>query len=149
MATAPTTIYTFEQQQYIDSVKKGTYHLEWLKDLRPAWGIRAKLKDPARGLTLQDVNAAYAGEPEDAPKLRTMAPRGAVVDPDLPDMGYNYNEKYLVWADNVVPLYEEAVARQWSATRDIPWEELKPLAEDIERAQCQICTLLTEVETIA
>ena len=149
MATVTPSIYTFDQQQYIDSVKKGTYDLQWLRDPRPTWGIRAKAKDPARGLTLQDVNAAYAGEPEDAPKLRSMAPRGAVVDPDVPDMGYEYNEKYLVWADNIVPLYEEAVARQWSATRDIPWDELKPLPEDIERAQCQICTLLTEVEMIA
>ena len=37
-------------------------------------------------------------------------------------MGYVYNEKYQAWAENVVPLYEEAVARQWSATRDIPWD---------------------------
>ena len=50
-----------------------------------------------------------------------MAPRGAVVEPDVPDMGYAYNEKYQVWAENVVALYEEAVARHWSATRDIPW----------------------------
>jgi hypothetical protein len=64
-------------------------------------------------------------------------------------MGYTYNEKYQVWAENVVPLYEEAVARQWSATRDIPWDELKQLPEDIERAQCQIATLLTEIEMIA
>jgi hypothetical protein len=64
-------------------------------------------------------------------------------------MGYAYNEKYLVWADNVVPLYEEATARQWSATRDIPWDQLKKLPDDLERAQCQIATLLTEVEMIA
>jgi len=149
VVTTSQNIYTFDQQQYIDSLKKGNYDFQWLKDDRPTWGIRAKPKDPERGLTLQDVNAAYAGEPEDAPKLRTMAPRGAVLDPDLPDMGYALNEKYLVWADNIVPLYEEAVARQWSATRDIPWDELKPLPEDIERAQCQISTLLTEIEMIA
>jgi len=149
MTTTSETFYTFDQQQYIDSVRKGTYDLQWLKDERPTWGIRARPKDPQRGLTLQDVNAAYAGVPEDSPKLRTMAPRGAVVDPDVPDMGYTYNEKYQVWADNVVPLYEEAVARQWSATRDIPWDELKPLPEDIERAQCQVATFLTEVEMIA
>jgi hypothetical protein len=149
MTTVKESILTSDQEQYVDSVKKGSYDLQWLKDPRPTWGIRARVKDPERGLTLQDINRAYAGEPEDAPVLRTMAPRGAVVDRDVPDMGYTYNEKYQVWAENIVPLYEEAVARQWSATRDIPWEELKALPDDIERAQCQIATLLTEIEMIA
>ena len=45
--------------------------------------------------------------------------------------------------------YEEAVARQWSSARDIPWDELKPLPDDLERAMCQLCTFLTEVEFIA
>jgi hypothetical protein len=54
-----------------------------------------------------------------------------------------------VWSDNVRELYEEAVARQWSATRDIPWNELEELPDDIEHAMCQLCTLLTEVEMIA
>ena len=141
--------YNEQQQEYIENLKKGRFHLGWLKDDLLRWGVRATPRDPERGLTLQDINAAYAGEPEDAPELCTMAPRGAAVDPDVPDMGYVYNEKYQVWAENIVPLYEEAVARQWSATRDIPWDELKPLPEDLERAQCQISTFLTEVEMIA
>jgi hypothetical protein len=80
-----------------------------------------------------------------------MAARGATLDTDTvyPDMGYIYNEKYQVWADNIVPLYEEAVQRPWSATRDIPWDTLTPLPDDLERAQCQISTFLTEVEMIA
>ncbi len=31
-------------------------------------------------------------------------------------------------------LYEEAVARQWSSARDIPWCELKPAPDDLECA---------------
>jgi hypothetical protein len=142
-------VFTDEQHEYIDNLKKGRYSLEWLNDPRPNWGIRATMRQPDRGLTLQDINAAYAGTPQDAPELRVMAPRGSIVDPDVPDMGYTYNQKYQVWSDNVVALYEEATARQWSATRDIPWDELKPLPDDLERAQCQIATLLTEVEMIA
>jgi hypothetical protein len=142
-------VFTEQQHVYIDELKKGRFDFEWLKDPRPNWGIRAAMKNPQRGLTLQDINTAYAGVPDDAPELRVMAPRGSVVDPDVPDMGYVYNQKYQVWADNVVALYEEACARQWSATRDIPWDELKPLPDDLERAQCQIATLLTEVEMIA
>ena len=123
-------VFSEQQHEYIDNLRKGRYDFEWLKDPRPNWGIRAKMRNAERGLTLQDINAAYAGVPEDAPVLRTMAPRGSVVDPDVPDMGYVYNEKYQVWSDNVVALYEEACARQWSATRDIPWGELKPLPDD-------------------
>lgn len=142
-------VFNEQQHDYIEELKKGRYDFEWLKDPRPNWGIRATMQRPERGLTLQDINSAYAGVPEDSPELRTMAPRGSVVDPDVPDMGYVYNQKYQVWSDNVVALYEEACARQWSATRDIPWDELKPLPDDLERAQCQIATLLTEVEMIA
>jgi len=142
-------VFSEQQHEYIDSLKKGRYDLEWLKDPRPNWGIRATMRNPERGLTLQDINAAYAGVPENAPALRVMAPRGSIVDADVPDMGYVYNQKYQVWSDNVAALYEEACARQWSATRDIPWDELKPLPDDLERAQCQIATFLSEVEMIA
>jgi len=148
-ARAPGQVFTEEQQTYVDNLKKGRYDLQWLNDPRPNWGLKAKMRDAERGLTLQDINKTYAGEPEDAPALRTMAPRGAVIDPDVPDMGYVYNDKYLVWSDNVSALYEEACGRQWSATRDIPWDELKPLPDDMERAQCQIATFLSEVEMIA
>jgi hypothetical protein len=46
-------------------------------------------------------------------------------------------------------LYEEAVQRQWSSATDIPWAQLAPLPDEIERAMCQLCTFLTEVEFIA
>ena len=138
-----------EQWQYIENVRKGRFDLGWLRDEGPTWGIRATPRESERGLTLLDVNAAYAGEPEDVAPHKCMAPRGAVVDPNVPDLGFEYNEKYLVWAENIVPLYEEAVSRQWSATRDIPWDTLKPLPEDLERAQCAICTLLAELEMVA
>src|SRR5260370_28942389 len=52
-------------------------------------------------------------------------------------------------ADRVVTLYEEAKARQWNATRDIPWSELERLPDDLEKATCQLCTFLTEVEFVA
>jgi hypothetical protein len=46
-------------------------------------------------------------------------------------------------------LYEEATQRQWSSARDIPWDTLEPLSDELERAMCQLCTMLTEVEFIA
>lgn len=96
-----------------------------------------------------DINKAYAGEPDNVAPTDSMAPRGALLDEEYPGMGYSMNAKYEVWSDNVVPLYEEAVSRQWSATRDIPWQDLKPLPDDLERAQCEFCTFLTEIEMIA
>ena len=140
-------VFSAEQEAYIDVLKGGRYDLEWLKDKRPTWGVRATRS--ARGLTLMDINSAYAGEPEDHPQTDAMAPRGADLEPGYPRMGYTMNSKHEVWSDNVVPLYEEAVSRQWSATRDIPWEDLKPLPDDLERAQCEFCTFLTEVEMVA
>jgi hypothetical protein len=78
-----------------------------------------------------------------------MAPRGSVVPDGVPSLGFTVNDKAECWADNVMELYEEAVARQWSSARDIPWDELRPLPDDLERAMCQLCTFLTEVEFIA
>jgi hypothetical protein len=119
----------------------------WLRGVRSEWGVQPK--PSARGLTMMDIAVGSYGEPADHPTHRSMAPRGADVDPDTPDMGYILNNKSDVWAVNVRELYEEAVARQWSATRDIPWNELQELPDDMEHAMCQVCTSLTEVEMIA
>ena len=64
-------------------------------------------------------------------------------------MGYTINDRAEVWSDNVLDLYEEAVSRQWSATRDIPWGDLAPLDPDVEHAMCQLATVLSEVEMVA
>jgi len=119
----------------------------WLRGTRAEWGIHPK--PGPRGLTMLDIATGTYGEVPDRPPHRSMAPRGADVDDDTADMGYILNRKTDVWADNVVELYEEAVARQWSATRDIPWGELRELPSDLEHAMCQLCTLLSEVEMIA
>jgi len=112
------------------------------------WGTRAK---PGNlGLRLKDINiGSYGVVPDHGGEHRSMAPRGATLPDDLPSLGFTLNEKAEVWADNAAELYEEAVARQWSSARDIPWSELKPLPDDLERAMCQLCTFLTEVEFIA
>ncbi|HNJ98921.1 MAG TPA: hypothetical protein PLV13_12400 [Ilumatobacteraceae bacterium] len=120
---------------------------KWLRGAKSEWGV--KPTPGPRGLTMIDIATGSYGEVPDNPQYRTMAPRGCDVDPGTPDMGYILNKKSDVWADNVVELYEEAVARQWSATRDIPWGELPELPNEIEHAICQVCTTLTEVEMIA
>ncbi len=139
-------------QANAERLAAGRYSLHWLDTDGANWGRRAK--PSSRGLTYTDVNRleAYGTLPEQATWLN-FAPRGAVREryadkmPVIED--YTLVNRNEVWADNVITLYEEAKARQWNATRDIPWAELEPLPEDLEKATCQLCTFLTEVEFVA
>jgi hypothetical protein len=68
------TIFTFDQQRYIDSVKKGSYDPQWLKDKRLTWGIRATMKDPERGLDSPGHQSGVCWRAGRRPTLQTMAP---------------------------------------------------------------------------
>jgi len=119
----------------------------WLRGAPSEWGVRPK--PGPRGLTMNDISVGTYGHVPEHAERRSMAGRGSTVEGDVPDMGYILNKKSDVWADNVRELYEEAVARQWSATRDIPWGDLRELPSDMEHAVCQVFTTLTEIEMIA
>jgi hypothetical protein len=110
-------------------------------------GMRAK--PGRRGLTLEEINKGSYGVAPDTSTDMTMAQRGAAKRAGVPRIGYHIAKKGDVWSDNAAMLYEEAVQRQWSSATDIPWGELKPLPDDVERAYSQFCTFLTEVEFIA
>lgn len=135
-----------------ERLTKGSYSFHWLKTDSANWGRRAK--PSSRGLTYTDINNVrpYGDVPEHV-DWKSFAPRGAVRDPYRAEMptieDYTVLDSKEVWADNIVTLYEEAKARQWNATRDIPWDDLKPLPEDLEKATCQLATFLTEVEFVA
>lgn len=62
---------------------------------------------------------------------RNLAQRGSVRDPYAEQMptidAYDILDKKEAWADNAMTLYEEAKARQWNSTSDIPWSELEPV----------------------
>lgn len=140
-------------EKNLDNLKKGRLDLTWMNPRNPeAWGTRTKAGP--RGLTWPDINrhSLYGTIPERA-TTRGFIPRGSFVNPDeeelLPDMGYDVLDKFEVWSDNVVTLYEEAKARQWNAAMDIPWTDLTTLPEDIEKAACQLATLLSQVEFVA
>ena len=80
----------------------------------------------------------------------TGRPRGAAKRPDSYRIGgYGVRTKSEIWLDNAAALYEESRQRQWSSATDIPWHTSEPLPDDIERAQCQLDTFLTEVEFVA
>ena len=102
-----------------------------------------------KGLTLKEINLGRYGDAARGGGDMTYRMRGAVPCPGAQRFGPNYMSKSDVWSENCIMLYEEATQRQWSSARDIPWNTLEELPEEIERAMCQLCTMLTEVEFIA
>ena len=118
-----------------------TVSMAWAK-VATERGIRAKVGK--KGLTIDAINiGSYADVPDIWPD-QTMRPRGSVVKPGAVSMGYTIYSKAEVWADNLGSLYEEAIQRRWRPATDIPWESIKPLPEDRERAMGQLCTELCE-----
>ena len=102
------------------------------------------------GLTLQNINAlSYGVDDRDEARDPSWAPRGSQPDARSPRGSVQYTSKSDVWTESCMLLYEEAVQRQWSSTRDIPWDTIKPLPDDLERAMCTLGTFLTQVEFIA
>ena len=102
-----------------------------------------------KGLTLKEINLGKYADDRRGLGDMTYRTRGAIPRPGAQRFGPNYQKKADVWSENCVMLYEEATQRQWSSARDIPWETLEALPDEIERAMCQLCTMLTEVEFIA
>lgn len=122
-------------------------NLDWM-DKQGEWGNRA---EPSKnGLTLADIQVGdYAEVPLESRNL-SGKPRGAVSRPgSMPIGNYTVRTKSEIWLENASFLYEEALQRQWSSATDIPWETIKPLPDDVEQAQCQMATFLTEVEFVA
>ena len=102
-----------------------------------------------KGMTLREINLGRYGDGARNGGDMTYRQRGVTPRPGAQRFGTNYQNKADVWADNCLMLYEEAVQRQWSSARDIPWSTLEAVPDDIERAMCQLATMLTEVEFIA
>lgn len=120
--------------------------LSWM-DRHGELGMSAK--PGRRGLTLEEINRGSYGNAPLTSSTATAVLRGAATRPGVPRLGYMLPNKADIWSENAAMLYEEAVQRQWSSATDIPWEELTPLPDDVERAYSQFCTFLTEVEFIA
>ncbi|HXW61800.1 MAG TPA: hypothetical protein VEJ45_04315 [Candidatus Acidoferrales bacterium] len=78
-----------------------------------------------------------------------IAPRGARIERGGPEFGFTLRQKRDVWASELNSIYSQATANQWSAARDIPWDQLPKLPEDVEAAVAQAMTFLTENEFAA
>ena len=122
--------------------------LDWI-DQRGEWGVKASV-DGQKGLTLADVQTGGYGDAPAQSDNQTGKPRGAASRPNAYRIGgYQVRTKSDIWLVNAAMLYEEALQRQWSSATDVPWHTIRPLPDDIERAQCQLATFLTEVEFVA
>ena len=122
--------------------------LDWI-DQRGEWGVKASV-DGQKGLTLADVQTGGYGDAPPQSDNLTGKPRGAASRPNAYRIGgYQVRTKSDIWLVNAAMLYEEALQRQWSSATDVPWDTIRPLPDDIERAQCQLATFLTEVEFVA
>ncbi|MFN8543496.1 MAG: ferritin-like domain-containing protein [Candidatus Binatia bacterium] len=144
-----------EDPAFVDRFQRtmrGDLELGWLDEPRERATCRPQ--NERRGLTLRDLDVGpygFSDMPELIRQNRSFAPRGAALPPGLPDLQADVNRKSEVWAYNVEGYYEEAMSRQWNATTDIPWDDLRKtdLPEDIGKAYAQLLTFLTEVEMIA
>ena len=110
-----------------------------------SWGHR--FAPTKRGMSFVEMNRA---DPHPVPEEGTglTVDREGGAEPSAARYDYPLNKKYQVWSSNVVGLYEEAVSRQWSATSDLPWDQLEPMPEELERAVCQFVCFLHAVEFI-
>lgn len=146
----------FEDDQLVAVVQgilSGNLTLEWYQVENAR--LRAHPAQIDRGLTYADCNLGpygYDALPELIRNRTSMAARGSVLVPKLPDIGYTVNRKSDVWSDNVSALYEEAKARRWTPAVDIAWDEIAAgaAADPVrETAMTQIATLLEEVALVA
>lgn len=111
----------------------------------PDWGQRALIKDERF-----DTGAWLVGRtgmiPDRADPSDGFSPRGAVVEKGSVAFPFDVLEAREAWCEEAADLYDQAAAGHWDGSRDIPWNRLEPIDEEIERAVCQIMTFLAENE---
>lgn len=98
------------------------------------------------GMHRIDVDAAL---PERADAITGFAPHGSVVETGGPRYPFDLLERDRVAPPEVAELYEQAVAAQWSAMRDIPWSTIPRHEPALELAVRQVMTFLAENELSA
>lgn len=87
--------------------------------------------------------------PSRADAATGFAPRGAQVEPGGPRYPFDLLDRDRVAPPEVAQLYDQAVAAQWDATRDVPWDAVSGVDPAIETAVCQVMTFLAENELSA
>lgn len=103
----------------------------------------------ARGPMTAAAMLAAVPMPDAATPDSAFAPRGAQVEPGGPTYPFTLVKRDVVAPPEIATLYDQAVAAQWNAATDIPWDELLELDPRVERAVGQIMTFLAENELAA
>ena len=112
------------------------------------WGVSL----PRRGATvdMRDWQVGrHAAIEDEAPSGGSLAPRGAALEEGAPLTEFSIRKRSDIWANSISELYEQATSSQWIGARDIPWQELVKLDQEVELAVCQIMTFLAENEYAA
>lgn len=109
------------------------------------WGQRGEINENGFDTRKWLVGRA-ARIPERAEPAHGFAPRGAVVEKGSPSFPFDVLEAGQAWSESAAELYEQAAAAHWVGSRDIPWNRLRPIDEELELAVCQIMTFLAENE---
>jgi hypothetical protein len=136
----------------ISRILAGKLELDWMElDIER---VRCRPRDAKRGLTYADTNVGSYGWDAIPEKIRhnlSMAARGAVLPPGLPNVGYTINRKSEVWSENAPALFEESKSRCWAPAVRIPWSSLAqaPHSEEKERALAQLYTSLSSMAMCA
>jgi len=78
-----------------------------------------------------------------------FAPRGTSVEAGGSQYPFTLNNRDEVAPPEIGSLYDQAVGAQWDANRDVPWDEIEPLAPALSAAVVQIMTFLAENELSA
>ena len=103
---------------------------------------------PPGSLSSRDT-VALEPFPANADPATGFARRGAHVEQGGPGYPFTLNERNHVVPPEIAKLYDQAVAAQWEANRDIPWSKVKSLPAPLEVALAQVMTFLAENELSA
>jgi TusA-related sulfurtransferase len=87
--------------------------------------------------------------PDRADPATGFAPRGTSVEAGGPSYPFNLVERAHLAPPEVAELYDQAVAAQWDASRDIPWARVGTHAPEMDSAIRQIMSFLAENELSA
>ncbi|HXG58976.1 MAG TPA: ferritin-like domain-containing protein [Thermoanaerobaculia bacterium] len=87
--------------------------------------------------------------PERAETSTGFAPRDVAVERGGPSYPFDLLERDHVAPPEVATLYDQAVAAQWDASRDIPWPKVRRHEPALDAAVRQIMTFLAENELSA
>jgi len=109
------------------------------------WGNRAPINDD-RFDTRDWLLGQAARIEKNANPADGFSPRGAVVETGSPQFSFDVLDRDHAWSESAADFYEQATASHWDGSRDIPWPQLHPLDDELERAVCQLMTFLAENE---